>query len=83
MVPATDEGVGAKIAMLTKGDQSSVGGPRIDITDFELLNMIVVPAVPIIKAGKLSLQYVSGASVKGSIDEAMVGRAQPKRIMYL
>jgi len=36
-----------------------------------------------IKAGKLSLQYVSGASVNGIIDEATIRREPPKRIMYL
>lgn len=45
--------------------------------------MIVQPVVPMIKAGKLSLQYVSGASVNGSIEEAIIRRTQPKRIMYL
>jgi hypothetical protein len=35
------------------------------------------------KAGKLSLQYVSGESVNGRIADAVIRRAPPKRIMYL
>jgi hypothetical protein len=50
---------------------------------FELLNTMAQPIVPMIKAGKLSLQYVSGSSVNGSITEAVIRRAPPKRIMYL
>ena len=44
---------------------------------------MVQPTVPMIKAGKVSLQYVSGASVNGSIAEAVIRRAPPKRMMYL
>ena len=52
-------------------------------TYFELLYMIVQPIVPMIKAGKLRFQYVSGESVNGNIAEAAIRRAPPKRRMYL
>lgn len=48
-----------------------------------MLYTIMAPIVPMIKAGKLSLQYVSGASVNGSIAEAVIRRAKPERMMYL
>jgi len=83
-VPAADGGVEAKIAILKKG-RSGLGQwtENRHKTYFELLNTITQPIVPMIKAGKLSLQYVSGASVNGSIAEAVIRRAPPKRIMYL
>ena len=50
---------------------------------FELLNRIMQPIVPMVKAGKLSFQYVSGESVNGRTAEAAIRRAPPNRIMYL
>ena len=56
-VPAADEGVEAKIAILKKGrsglGQWTENGHK---AYFELLNTITQPIVPMIKAGKLSLQ---------------------------
>jgi len=72
-VPAADDGVEAKIAILKRRGQNRVNG----------LYRIVQPIVPMAKAGKLSFQYVSGESVNGSIAEAAIRRAPPTRRMYL
>ncbi len=55
-VPAADGGVEAKIAILKKISERGQWTENRHKTYFELLNTIVQPIVPMIKAGKLSFQ---------------------------